>query len=128
MYLNSPVFNNVSRLNYSSRINNTLQAKIKSFSHNFLKLQKHPRDENDTTFFSWSTIIEVKRHAHICKGLLQPTCLVTVNIWLNFLLIVFKIFGFKPSLHVPFEPLYPSQKTFQIQNWELIFFCHIKLT
>ena len=50
-YLDSPVFNNVSRLNHSSRMNNTLQTKIKPFPENFLKVQKHPRNENDTTFF-----------------------------------------------------------------------------
>ena len=50
-HLDSPVFNNVSRLNHSSRMNNTLQTKIKPFPENFLKVQKHPRNENDTTFF-----------------------------------------------------------------------------
>ena len=50
-HLGSPVFNNVNRLNHSSRMNNTLQTKVKPFPHNLLKVQKHPRNENDTTFF-----------------------------------------------------------------------------
>ena len=48
---NSPVFNNVSRLNHSSRMNNTLQIKIKLFPHSLVKVQKRPRNENGTTFF-----------------------------------------------------------------------------
>ena len=50
-YINSPIFNNVSRLNHYYRMNNTLQTKVKSFSHNLLKVQKHPRKKNDTAFF-----------------------------------------------------------------------------
>ena len=42
--------NNIIRLNHSSRMNNTLQKKIKYFPHNFLNAQKHPQNENDTTF------------------------------------------------------------------------------
>ena len=40
--VNSPIFNNVSRLNHSSRMNNTLQTKIEPFSHNLLKDKKDP--------------------------------------------------------------------------------------
>ena len=42
--------NNIIRLNHFSRMNNTLQKKIKYFPHNFLNAQKHPQNENDTTF------------------------------------------------------------------------------
>ena len=41
--------NNIIRLNHSSRMNNTLQKKIKPFPHNLLIAQKHPQNENDTT-------------------------------------------------------------------------------
>ena len=41
--------NNIIRLNHSSRMNNTLQKKIKPFPHNLLNAQKHPQNENDTT-------------------------------------------------------------------------------
>ena len=47
----SHICNNLSQLNYSSRMNNTLQTKIKPFLDTFLKVQKHPRNENDTAFF-----------------------------------------------------------------------------
>ena len=46
--VDSPAANNASILNHSSRMNNTLQTKIKAFPHNLLKAQKYPR--NDTTF------------------------------------------------------------------------------
>ena len=42
--------NNIIRLNHSSRMNNTLQKKIKPFPNNFFNAQKHPQNENDTTF------------------------------------------------------------------------------
>ena len=42
--------NNIIRLNHFSRMNNTLQKKIKYFPHNLLNAQKHPQNENDTTF------------------------------------------------------------------------------
>ena len=51
VHINSSVFNNVSRLNHSTGMKNTLQTKNKPFPHNLLKVQKHPRNENDTTFF-----------------------------------------------------------------------------
>ena len=44
------VFNSISRLDHFSRMNNTLQTKIKPFPRNLLKVQKHPRNENDTSF------------------------------------------------------------------------------
>ena len=36
--------------------------------------------------------------------------------------------GLHLSIHIPFKPLCASQRTFQIQKWKVIFFCHIKLT
>ena len=42
--------NNIIKLNHFSRMNNTLQKKIKYFPHNLLNAQKHPQNENDTTF------------------------------------------------------------------------------
>ena len=42
--------NNIIRLNHSSRMNNTLQKKIKPFRNNFLNAQRHPQNENDSTF------------------------------------------------------------------------------
>ena len=50
-YVDNAAFNNVSRLNLSSRINNTLKSKIKPFPHNLLKVPRHPRNGNGTTFF-----------------------------------------------------------------------------
>ena len=69
-YINSPVFNNVSRLNHSSRTNNTLQTKIKPFPHNLLKVQGHPRNENDAFFFLDHPLLSNQISTYIGKKML----------------------------------------------------------
>ena len=92
-FLDKPFFNNVSRLNYSSPLNNSVTHKIKHFPLLFaLGLQI---DLNNSYFLFWSIIttkldicVYKYREDYICKRLLQAIYLFTINIWLNFMFVV----------------------------------------
>ena len=91
--LDKPVFNNVSRLNHSSPMNNTGTNKIKRFPQLFVLGPQISLKWRWHYFLFWS-IISIKidiyaykcKHDYISRGLWQTICLVTMNIWLNFLL------------------------------------------
>ena len=68
--VDSPAVNNASILNHPSRMNNTLQTKIKTFPHNLLKAQKHPRNENDTTFLLDQPLSSNQISTYISKKML----------------------------------------------------------
>ena len=92
-FLDKPTFNNVSWLNYSSPLNNNVTNKTKHLPQLFaLGLQI---DLNNFYFLFWSIIttkldiyVYTHREDHICKRLLQAIYLFTINIWLNFMLVV----------------------------------------
>ena len=92
-FLNKPVFNNVSRLNHSSPMNNTVIKKIKHFRQLFALGPQIALKWRWYYILFWS-IITIKldiyvykyKGDYIYKGLFQTICLVTINIWLNFLL------------------------------------------
>ena len=101
--LDRPVFNNVSRLNHSSPINNTEKNKTKHLPELYALGPQIALKQRLHYFLSWSTITTklylcVYNHKDdcICKDLLQDICLVTINIWLNFLVEI------KPRLVYPF--------------------------
>ena len=91
--LDKPTFSNVSRLNHSSPLNNNVTNKTKHFPQLFaLGLQIAL---NNSYFLFWSVIttkldiyVYTYREDYICKRLLQAIYLFTINIWLNFMLVV----------------------------------------
>ena len=92
-FLNKPVFDNVSRLNHSSPMNNTITKKNQTLS---AVIRFRPQTDLKWRWqyiLFWSVIttkldiyVYKCRDDYICKGLFQAIGLVTINIWLNFLL------------------------------------------
>ena len=91
--LDKPVFNNVSRLNYSSLMKNAVTKKIKHFPQ-LLALDPQVALKPRWYFFLFWSFVTTKldiyvyeyKDDYICKGVFQAICLVTIIIWLNFLL------------------------------------------
>ena len=88
-YLDKPVFNNVTKLNHSSLINNTVTNKIKHFPQLLnlgLKCNWHYFRSCSTITTGLDIYLSNCIDDYICKGLLQVISLVTKNTWLNILL------------------------------------------
>ena len=92
-WLDKPVFSNINRLNHSSPMNSTVTKKVKQFRQLFTLRSKIALIRKWHSILSWLIIITKLdiyiykyKDDYIYKGLLQVICLVTINIWVYFLL------------------------------------------
>ena len=91
--LGKPAFNNVSRLNLSSSMDNSVKSKIKHFIKLLALGPQIALKQKCHYFLSWATITASEdiylykyKDNHICKGLLQAIFMIKVSVWFNFLL------------------------------------------
>ena len=132
-WLDKHVFNNVSRLNRSCPIKNTVRNKIKRFPQLFPLSQQIPLKQKWHYFLPWSTIrtelniyIYKCKEANICKCLVQPISLVIIKYLIGFLALK------NPCLHHNFVTLIENKLSvfsictqirelwrYKINNWFL---------